>query len=54
MEVIITYFMIAWIEKHHSQNQYSLIVKKARSWLKKVMEDNHIEEPELEEIKKYI
>lgn len=34
-EAVITYLIVIWIEKKHPEKEYSLIVKKARSWLKK-------------------
>lgn len=31
----ITYVVIKWIERNHPGNEYSLILKKAKNWLKK-------------------
>lgn len=38
----ITFLVVAWIEKHHSQNEYTLIVRKARNWLKKQKHFNEL------------
>jgi hypothetical protein len=32
---VITFLILKWIEKHHPQKEYALIVKKASNWLKK-------------------
>jgi len=32
---VITFLIVKWIEKHHPQKEYALIVKKANNWLKK-------------------
>jgi hypothetical protein len=34
-DAVMTYLIVIWIEKHHPEKEYSLIVRKARSWLKK-------------------
>jgi hypothetical protein len=34
-DVAITLLVAGWIEKHHNERVYSLILKKAMNWLKK-------------------
>jgi hypothetical protein len=34
-ELVITLLVAGWIEKNHKEKVYSLILKKAQSWLKK-------------------
>lgn len=53
IEIVITYIVCEWIEKYHSEKQYSLLVKKARSWLRKAFEEEMIE-GKLEQLKKYL
>ena len=46
-EIVITYLIINWIQKHHPEKQYALIVKKGRSWLKKALQNVMLEEGKL-------
>jgi hypothetical protein len=34
-QIAITYLIVIWIEKYHPEKEYSMIVKKARNWLRK-------------------
>jgi hypothetical protein len=39
MIVVITYLVARWIEKHHPQKQYNLIVKKGLNYVTKHAKD---------------
>ncbi len=47
-EIVITKLVILWLNKNHPQKQYSLIIKKAVSWLKKALNEKGIDETKLE------
>ena len=34
-EILITKLVMLWMQKHHPQKQYALIIKKALAWLRK-------------------
>ena len=53
-DIVITFLVTLWIQKYHTQKQYTLLVKKAQSWLKRVMKDAMIEEGKLEELNAYV
>ena len=53
-EIIITFLVSEWIQKYHPEKQYALLVKKAKSWLKKALEEVMLEEGKLEELKETI
>ena len=53
-DIVVTFLVTLWIQKYHTQKQYALLVKKAQSWLKKVMKEAMIEENKLEELNAYI
>ena len=38
-EIIITSIVCEWIQKYHNEKQYTLLVKKAKSWLKKALQE---------------
>lgn len=42
--VVITKLVILWMQKHHPEKQYALIIKKAISWLNKSIKENSIDE----------
>ena len=53
IEILLTYLVILWMEKN-PQKQYSLLIKKAKSWLKKAMEDAAVDERKLEKFNLYV
>ncbi len=42
--IIITKLVILWMQKHHPEKQYALIIKKATSWLNKSIKENSVDE----------
>ena len=36
-DLVVTQLIVLWIQKYHKDVQYNLIVKKALSWIKKIM-----------------
>ena len=51
LDIIITFIVIEWITKHSPEKKYVLLLKKAKSWLKRMMEEAMIDEGQLEELK---
>ena len=47
VEIVITQLVIVWMQKHHPQKQYALIIRKANSWLKKTIGSNQQTEEKL-------
>ena len=42
--IVITKLVILWMQKHHPEKQYALIIKKAISWLNKSIKENSVDE----------
>lgn len=45
--IIITKLAVLWLQKHHPEKQYALIVKKGLAWLKRRMGEEGLKEEEL-------
>lgn len=48
--IVITKLVVAWMQKHHNEKQYALIIKKAISWLNKSIKEDSIDETILNQI----
>lgn len=46
-ELVVTQLVVSWLQKYYSDKQYSLIIKKALSWIKKMIERKPIWEDKL-------
>lgn len=42
--IVITKLVILWMQKHHPEKQYALIIKKAISWLNRSIKENFVDE----------
>lgn len=42
--IVITKLVILWMQKHHPEKQYALIIKKAISWLNRSIKENSVDE----------
>ena len=49
-DVVITKLVLLWLQAQNAGRQYSLIIKKAESWLSKAIADNHIDETKISAI----
>ena len=49
-DIVITYLLKLWLQKHHPEKQYGLLVKKAEAWLKKALREEKVEERKIEEL----
>lgn len=41
---MVTQLVVVWMQKHHTDKQYALIVKKALAWIKKTLNEKGITE----------
>ena len=39
LDIVITYLVKLWDQKHHPEKKYGLLVKKAEAWLKKTLRE---------------
>lgn len=45
--IVITRLVVLWMQRHHPEKQYALIIKKAQAWLKRAMAEHKVEESSL-------
>jgi len=49
-ELVITQLVVSWLQKHYSEKQYSLIIKKALSWIKNLIAQKSVQEDKLKHV----
>jgi hypothetical protein len=48
--LVVTWLVVAWMQKHHNDKQYSLIIKKGTAWLSKYLAEKGLTEEQLKVI----